>query len=38
MTNEPPKGIKSSLLVSYATEPVCDILNFYDANKKPDKF
>jgi len=38
MTNEPPKGIKSSMLVSYATEPICDMDKFYNANKKSKIF
>jgi len=38
MTNEPPKGIRSNLLVSYATDPINDIENFYNTHPKPDTF
>jgi len=38
MTNEPPKGIKANLQVSFTTAPISDLEDFYDAHPKQDLF
>jgi len=38
MTNEPPKGLKNNMLVSYTSDPINDVAAFYDSNQKPKEF
>lgn len=38
MTNEPPKGLKSNLLVTYLTDPIADKANFFENHPKPKEF
>lgn len=38
MTNEPPKGLKSNLLVTYLTDPIADKENFFENHPKPKEF
>lgn len=38
ITNEPPKGLKSNLLKSYLSDPISDVKNFYEGNKKQAQF
>ena len=38
MTNEPPKGLKNNMMVSYLSDPISDKKSFFDAHKKPETF